>query len=327
VIHNKQIGLPSIIQHLPTSFIIIYHSSPTSFIIYHSFIIIIHHPPFSNTTLLHHLSSIIHTALFYHHRHSLTIRGVSLSLSLFDKENILSLHINKIQNINNINNYNHRENERMSKRRVFVIGVGMTNIVAPTTGRDYPELVREAASEALKDASISYREIQTAVVGYCYGDPTCGQRCVYELGLTGIPVFNTNNNCSTGSSALYLARNAIQADANVDCAICIGFEKMQRSLSQVYADAGWTAPTSKHWDEMFRISRENSSSSDLEILRVNEKPTHPRLNTFSDNVLKLFAAAAREHSHKYGTTPEQYARVAHKNHKQSQYNPRAMDQK
>ncbi|CAF1269667.1 unnamed protein product [Didymodactylos carnosus] len=86
-------------------------------------------------------------------------------------------------------------------------------------------------TKALRDANLSYNNIEEAAVGYVYGDSTCGQRALYPIGLTGIPIFNVNNNCSTGSSALLLAARHIQGGL-VDCALALGFEKMQRgSLS------------------------------------------------------------------------------------------------
>ncbi|PQP54433.1 beta-ketoacyl synthase N-terminal-like domain-containing protein, partial [Mycolicibacterium austroafricanum] len=63
-------------------------------------------------------------------------------------------------------------------------------------------------------------------VGYCTGDSTSGQRALYELGMTGIPIANVNNNCSTGSTALYLAEQAIRGGL-ADCTLALGFEKMQ----------------------------------------------------------------------------------------------------
>src|SRR3990167_3762511 len=96
------------------------------------------------------------------------------------------------------------------KRRVNVIGVGMTKFAKPGSSPEYYEMARDAGLNALKDAGIPYSDVEQAYVGYVYGDSTCGQRAVYELGLTGIPVVNVNNNCSTGSSALYLARQAIE---------------------------------------------------------------------------------------------------------------------
>src|SRR5436309_9669559 len=95
--------------------------------------------------------------------------------------------------------------------RTYVIGVGMTKFDKPgTKDGDYPDWAKEAGERALADAGISYGLIERAFAGYVYGDSTSGQRAVYGLGLTGIPVINVNNNCSTGSSALYLAREAVK---------------------------------------------------------------------------------------------------------------------
>lgn len=77
------------------------------------------------------------------------------------------------------------------------------------TDQEYPELVRKATMNALDDCQLDFSQVQVAVAGYCYGDPTAGQRGVYQVGLTGIPILNVNNNCSTGSSAIFLARQMI----------------------------------------------------------------------------------------------------------------------
>lgn len=99
-----------------------------------------------------------------------------------------------------------------SQGKAYVIGVGMTKFEKP--GRredfDYPDMAREAGQRALKDAGIPYETVQHASVGYVYGDSCCGQRAVYEIGLTGIPVYNVNNNCSTGSTALMQAVQLVQ---------------------------------------------------------------------------------------------------------------------
>ena len=95
--------------------------------------------------------------------------------------------------------------------RTFVIGVGMTKFDKPGTKEgDYPDWAKEAGEKALADAGIPYDDVEQAYAGYCYGDSTYGQRALYQLGLTGIPVVNVNNNCSTGSSALFLARQAVR---------------------------------------------------------------------------------------------------------------------
>jgi len=90
--------------------------------------------------------------------------------------------------------------------KVFVVGVGMTKFEKPGSreGWDYPDMARESGTKALADASVAYTEIEQGFVGYVAGDSTCGQSALYELGMTGIPIVNVNNNCSTGSTALYL---------------------------------------------------------------------------------------------------------------------------
>lgn len=101
-------------------------------------------------------------------------------------------------------------------------------------------MAKEAITKALTDAKISYDEVQQATMGYVYGDSTCGQRALYEVGMTGIPVYNVNNNCSTGSSALYLGKQIIES-GNADCVLACGFEKMERgSLSaKVFFNIDW----------------------------------------------------------------------------------------
>ncbi len=108
---------------------------------------------------------------------------------------------------------------------VVVAGVGMVPFVKPGTGATYPEMAVAALKTALADAGVDYRAVQQAYVGYVYGDSTAGQRALYDHGMTGIPILNVNNNCATGSSALFLARQAVESGA-VDCALALGFEQM-----------------------------------------------------------------------------------------------------
>src|SRR5215217_4594441 len=107
---------------------------------------------------------------------------------------------------------------KSSGQKTYVIGVGMTKFEKPgARDWDYPEMALEAGSKALEDARVPYDRIEQAFVGYCYGESTSGQRAVYGLGLSGIPIVNVNNNCSTGSSALYMARQSIKGGL-ADCA-------------------------------------------------------------------------------------------------------------
>jgi acetyl-CoA acetyltransferase len=187
--------------------------------------------------------------------------------------------------------------------RTFVIGVGMTKFDKPGTKEgDYPDWAKEAGEKALADAGVPYDAVEQAYAGYCYGDSTCGQRAVYGLGLTGIPVLNVNNNCSTGSSALYLARQAVKGGI-ADCALAIGFEKMEMgSLGVKYTDR--TNPIDKHATAMFQVREPEQS------------PPAPQ----------MFGNAGREHMERYGSQPDHYAWIGWKNHKHSVNNPYAQFQ-
>jgi acetyl-CoA acyltransferase len=168
-------------------------------------------------------------------------------------------------------------------------------------GWDYPEMARESGGNALADAGIDYREVQEAYVGYVYGESTSGQRAVYELGMTAIPVVNVNNNCSTGSTALFLAARAIRGGLT-DCALALGFEKMKPgSLGSTYDDRA--QPMERHILAMAEIS---------EVLL----PPAPW----------MFGAAGREHMREYGSTAEHFAKIGFKNHKHSVNNPYAQFQ-
>jgi len=116
---------------------------------------------------------------------------------------------------------------------VYVLGVGMTKFIKPRGKVDYTELGFEAGVKALLDAQINYDDVEQGVACYCYGDSTCGQRVFYQFGMTQIPVYNVNNNCSTGSTGLYMGRNMI-AHGQSDCVMVIGFEKMFAGSLQTF---------------------------------------------------------------------------------------------
>jgi sterol carrier protein 2 len=111
------------------------------------------------------------------------------------------------------------------QENVYVLGVGMTKFIKPRGKVDYTELGFEAGVKALLDAGINYDDVEQGVACYCYGDSTCGQRVFYQFGMTQIPIYNVNNNCSTGSTGLYMGRNMI-AHGAADCVMVVGFEKM-----------------------------------------------------------------------------------------------------
>ena len=185
-------------------------------------------------------------------------------------------------------------------RRVNVIGVGMTKFQKPGASDEYNVMAVNAAKAALADAKVDYKEVQSAYVGYVYGDSTCGQRAVYELGLTGIPVFNVNNNCSTGSSALMLAKQAVEGGI-VECALALGFEKMEKgALASKFTDR--TNPL-----EWFAGLMSNVQGF-----------------TAAPPAAQMFGGAGREYRFKYGTKRETFAKIANKARKHASNNPYAL---
>jgi acetyl-CoA acetyltransferase len=186
----------------------------------------------------------------------------------------------------------------MSKR-VNVIGVGMTKFAKPGASEEYNVMAAKAIKAALEDAKVPYDQIQQAYCGYVYGDSTCGQRSVYEVGLTGIPVFNVNNNCSTGSTALMLGKQAI--DAGQDCVLVVGFEKMEKgALGAKFNDR--TNPLDQHAMVM----------NDLQGFTQAPPPA------------QMFGGAGREYRWKYGTKRETFAKISEKARKHAANNPYAL---
>ncbi|WP_042365940.1 lipid-transfer protein [Streptacidiphilus neutrinimicus] len=187
--------------------------------------------------------------------------------------------------------------------KVFLVGVGMTRFEKPET-RDwhYWDMAKEAGEAALADAGVGYGLVEQAVAGYCQQQSTAGQRAVYSIGLTGVPVYNVNNNCATGSTALMVARQFVAGGLN-DCVLALGFEEMSKGALGAGAGAGGFAasPVARHYGVM--AARHGFEAS---------PPT-----------AQIFGNAAREHMERHGTTAEQLALVGVKNHRHSTANPRA----
>lgn len=185
-------------------------------------------------------------------------------------------------------------------RKVYVIGVGMTPFTKPGASPEYNEMAKEAVGSALKDAGIDYREVEQAIVGYVYGDSTCGQRAVYENGLTGIPVINVNNNCSTGSSALFLAKQIVEGGI-AECVLALGFEKMEKgALGSKFNDR--LNPLDKHVEVM--------------ITAQGFEAAPP--------AAQMFGGAGREHRARFGTKDETFAKIAAKNRRHAVHNPNSL---
>ncbi|MCY1408870.1 acetyl-CoA C-acyltransferase [compost metagenome] len=190
-------------------------------------------------------------------------------------------------------------------QKPYVAGVGMIKFVKPGTSGTYIEMGAEAIRLALKDAGLDYNLVQQAYAGYVYGDSTCGQAALYEVGMSGIPVVNVNNNCATGSSALWLARQAVESGA-VDCALAVGFEQMQPGALK------------GHWDDRPRATTHMTQGIIDELCAdVAGIP----------GALQMFGGAGREHMQKYGTQMSTFAAIRAKASRHAANNPLAMFRK
>ena len=185
--------------------------------------------------------------------------------------------------------------------KVKVAGVGMIPFTKPGQSDDYVGMGETAARKAIEDAGLAYSDVGQAYVGYVYGDSTCGQAALYGLGMTGIPVVNVNNNCATGSSALFLARQAVEAGM-VDCALALGFEQMNPgALGAVFADR--PSPLKR----FFRERRD--------LQGVDKK---------APDAAQYFGGAGKEYADEYGTKDETFAKISEKARKHAANNPYAV---
>jgi acetyl-CoA acetyltransferase len=162
-------------------------------------------------------------------------------------------------------------------------------------------MASQAARLALTDARIDYAAVQQVYVGYVYGDSCAGQRALYEVGLSGVPIINVNNNCATGSTALFLARQAVDSGV-VECALAVGFEQMMPGpLLKVFQDR--PIPT-----ELVRGALERTDGIDTSA------PIAPQ----------YFAGAGRQYMREHGISPATFAKIAVKARRHASANPFAL---
>ena len=183
---------------------------------------------------------------------------------------------------------------------VCVVGVGMTPFAKPGAHEPYPAMAAAAVRDALTDAGLVYADMQQAYVGYVYGDSTAGQCALYGVGMSGIPVINVNNNCSTGSTALFLARQAVASGA-ADCVLVLGFEHMNPgALGAVFKDR--PSP----FDRFDEATAELVGRDDIPL------------------ALRYFGGAGLAHMQQYGTNLETFAAIRAKASRHAAHNPLAL---
>jgi acetyl-CoA acetyltransferase len=184
--------------------------------------------------------------------------------------------------------------------KTIVAGVGMVPFSKPGAGPSYVTMGSSAIALALADAGVVYDRVQQVYAGYVYGDSCSGQRVAYEAGMTGVPIFNVNNNCSTGSTALFLARQAIESGA-AECVLAVGFEQMRPgALGMVFEDR--PSPFERF---------------DLEAERLTRRPDLPL-------ALRYFGGAGLAHMQQYGTQLSTFAKIRAKASRHAARNPLAL---
>jgi sterol carrier protein 2 len=187
--------------------------------------------------------------------------------------------------------------------KALVAGVGMVKFAKPGSHEPYPKMAAAAVRTALADAGLAASDLQIAYAGYIYGDSACGQRALFEVeGIGDMPVFNVNNNCSSGSTALYLARQAVES-GQADCALALGFEEMQPGA------------LTSHWNDRARPGEIHYKLlTDLRGGNLAEGP----------GALCLFGNAGADYLETYGAKADLFAKIAVKTRTHAGRNPYAL---
>ncbi len=206
---------------------------------------------------------------------------------------------------------------------VFVAGVGMTPF-GRLSEHDVKSLTRWAVSDAIQDAGVELGDIEVAYFanaaqGHMEGQHMIrGQLALRAMGISGIPVINVENACASASTALNLAVNALKA-GQADIALAVGAEKMvsaNKALMFGTFDSAWDVATvERNRDALIRLGQ----LVEVPPGSMSDKP----YSVFMD----VYAAFARDHMYRYGTTRRQMAVVSSKNHEHSVHNPLGQFQK
>lgn len=206
----------------------------------------------------------------------------------------------------------------MPDKAVHIVGVGMTKF-GIDLARTVKDLTRQAVDEALADANCAASLVEAAWFantsqGMLEGQHMIrGQAALRPLGFAGIPIVNVENACASASTALFEAANYLKAGA-ADIVLAVGAEKLShqdRGRSLAVFDAGWDVALT-----------DQSRAALLALGGMDDArlpPPAERRSVFMD----IYAAFARQHMRLYGSTAEQFAAVAAKNHVHSVHNERA----
>jgi acetyl-CoA acetyltransferase len=200
-------------------------------------------------------------------------------------------------------------------REVVVVGAGMTRF-GKHQDRSMKDLAREAVENALRSARVEQGAIEAAAVGNAVAGLITGQECIRgqvvlrEMGIGGIPVINTENACASSSTAFHIAWLYV-ASGMYDTVLAVGMEKLFHPDKKRTFTAIGSAIDLELGDEFARQMSGEQSGGAGESRSV-----------FMD----YYANLARQHMARYGTTREQFAQIAAKNHTNGSLNPHAQFQ-
>jgi acetyl-CoA acetyltransferase len=207
-------------------------------------------------------------------------------------------------------------------RDVAVVGAGMTKF-GKFLDRGLKDIAGEAVKAALDSAGIDKKKLEVAVVGNATAGLITGQEMIRgqvvlrEIGIGGIPVINTENACASSSTAFHVAWMYV-ASGMYDVALAVGMEKLyhedkRRSFQAI------GAAVDIEWVQEMAARAKAAKSNGAAGNPASEEGAGEKRSLFMD----FYAAFARQHMEKYGTTKEQFGRVAVKNHFHGSLNPHA----
>jgi acetyl-CoA acetyltransferase len=209
------------------------------------------------------------------------------------------------------------------KRTVYVVGVGMTRF-GKHIDRTMKSLAGEAVAGALEDAGLARAAVQAAFVGNAVQGVISGQECVRgqivlrECGIGGIPMVNVENACASASTALHLSWQAVAGGFH-DCVLALGMEKLYHP-DKAKSFAALAGAVDVEFMEQLKAALGSMQGADRPSGGGNGGGEKRSL--FMD----VYAAAARQHMARYGTTVEHFAAIAAKNSVHGSLNPRAQYQ-
>src|SRR5271157_1339113 len=215
-------------------------------------------------------------------------------------------------------------------REVSVVGAGMVKF-GKYLDTSMKVLARDAVNNALQSAGLESRGIEAAVVGNAMAGLVTGQECIRgqvvlrEMGIGGIPIINCENACASSATAFHIAWLYV-ASGMYDVVLALGMEKLYHLDKKKSFAAIGSAVDVELMQKMVADMNAQQERIKAERAARGEAPKAGGAGESRSMFMDFYAAGARIHMKRYGTTKEQFARVAVKNHRNGSLNPHAQYQ-